>query len=213
MNDNPSIIAIVEGPGEKAAVPGLVRRILWEWLYRHDISNLKAIPANGKPNLLKKFEKFLEYAISEKCAAILVVLDADSDCPQEKASVLVEKATALNLNVPVAIVYARSEYETWFICSLSQDKGKGIRERLRIPESVTAPSNVEDIRDAKGWLNRNMPSHVAYKETSDQEHLTHHIDLELVHSESRSFRRLCHAVEELVHAIDNRESIVTPQTQ
>ena len=213
MSDNPSIIAIVEGPGDKNSVPELIRRILYEWLYRHDISNLKAIPANGKPKLLKKFEKFLEYAISEKCAAILVVLDADSDCPREHAARLVERAAALNLNVPVAIVYAKSEYETWFICSLSQDKSKGIRERLRIPEAVTAPGNVEDIRDAKGWLNRNMPSHVTYKGTIDQVNLTHHIDLDLTHRRSRSFRRLCHAVEELVHAIDNRESIVTPQTQ
>ena len=210
MTDKSNIVAIVEGHGEVAAFPGLMRRILQERLCRYDANILKPIRANGKPALLKRLEKLLGYAILKNCDAILVLVDADNECPSEQAIDLAKKAGALNLNIPVAIVYARSEYETWFIGSLYQDKGKRIRERLGISECVRSPHNVEDIRDAKNWLTSRMPGDRAYKETEDQEPLTHHIDLELAYSRSRSFRRLCHAVEELVHAIDNQAPAVTP---
>ena len=213
MGNNPSIVAIVEGPGEKDAVPGLIRRILYEHLkHNGTYFDMKTIRANGKSNITKKggLEKFIEYALLENCAAILVLLDADDKCPLEKSANLVARVVALNLNVPVAIVYAKSEYETWFISSLSQGVGRGIRQRLGISESVNSPDNVEALTSAKGWLTRNMPIGRSYRETIDQANLTHHIDLDLVHGSSRSFRRLCHAVEELILAIDNCTPIVTP---
>ena len=194
-------------------MPGLVRRILWERLYRYDISRLNAIPAKGKANLVSKFEQLIGYALHENCAAILVLVDADEECPLEESARLVERAAALNLNVPVAIVYANSEYETWFICSLSEDESEGIRARLGIPASVSAPENAESIRGAKEWLINNMSRDLKYQETEDQENLTHHIDIDLTHGRSRSFRRLCHAVEELIQAIDSHIPVVTPSMQ
>ena len=213
MRDSPSIVAIVEGQGEENAVPGLVRRILRERLCRYDISRLNAIPAKGKANLLSKFERLIGYALQKNCDAILVLVDADGECPLEESAELAERAAALNLTIPVAIVYANSEYETWFICSLSEENGEGIRVRLGIPESVIAPDNAESIRGAKEWLINNMPRDMKYQETENQENLTYHIDMNLTHGNSRSFRRLCHAVEELVHAIDNHITIVTPSMQ
>lgn len=210
MNENPTIVAIVEGDGELDAVPELLRRILWERLLRFDISAKKPKAAGGKPDLLNRFEKFLQYALLESCDAILVLVDADEECPLEQVPNLAVRAAALNLNVPVAIVYARCEYETWFICSLSECTGEQIRARLGIPASVNAPQNVEDVRAAKGWLEHHMPNDRGYKETQDQAPLTHHIDLDLTHSRSRSFRRFCHAVDELVYAIDHRSQAVTP---
>ena len=65
-NGNPSIISIVEGKGEKRAVPCLVRRILYERLDRFDLSVKRPKIANGKPNLVKNLEKFLQYAIIER---------------------------------------------------------------------------------------------------------------------------------------------------
>ena len=212
MNHNPSIVAIVEGDGEKKSVPDLVRRVIGERLGRHNILVPPPKIAHSKSNLvtMEKLEKFLRYAIHDKCSGILVLVDADEECPLEEAPKLAARAATLNLKVPVAIVYAKSECETWFICSLSQSGGEGIRRKLGIPETVNAPNNVEDITGAKGWLNRNMPIGRIYKETTHQEILTYDIDLDLVHNNSRSFRRLCHAIEELVHAIDNGVSTVTP---
>ena len=210
MNDNRSIVVIVEGDGEVESAPGLIRRILWERLFRYDISRIKSMPTNSKSNFLRGFEQFLEYAIDENADAILALVDADEECPVEAAGSLVDRASALNLGVPVAVVYAKCEYETWFICSLSEGTGEGIRARLNIASSVNAPENVENIRGAKEWLEGHMPQDQRYRETLDQEPLTHHIDMELAHRRSRSFRRLCHAVEELVDGIDGGEAVVTP---
>ena len=75
---------------------------------------------------------------------------------------------------------------------------------------MTAPENIEGVRDPKGWLTNRMPTNRAYRETIDQESMTHHIDFALAQRRSRSFRRLCHAVEELVFAMDNQLVTVTP---
>ena len=210
MNDGRSIIAIVEGRGEVKAAPGLIRRVLGERLDRYDISLLSPIRANGGPDLVKRFEVHLGHAIDENADGILVLVDADDECPVEGARSLVDRASALDLGVPVAVVYAKGEYETWFISSLSESTGEGIRSRLNIASSVNAPEDVEGIRGAKEWLKRQMPRDQGYKETSDQESLTHHIDMDLTYSRSRSFRRLCHAVKELVRGIDESEAVVTP---
>ena len=210
MNDRLSIVTIVEGHGEVGAAPGLIRRVLWERLRRYDISPVRPIRANGKPDLVNNIEKFLEYAAVGRADAILVLVDAENECPVEQARIIADKASKLNLRVPVAVVYAKSEYETWFISSLSEDTGEGIRTKLNIDPSVNAPENIEDITAAKGWLERHMPQDKGYKETLDQERLTHHIDMDLTHRRSRSFRRMCHAVEELVKAIDGGEVVVSP---
>lgn len=210
MNGIPSIVSIVEGDGDVAAVPGLLRRILWERLGRYDIQVSEAKPANGKPNLLKKFEQFLGYAIIDNCDAILVIVDADKQCPVEEARKLATRAGVLNLGVPIAIVYAKSEYETWFIANLTEYTGAAIRNRLGMSDTEHAPDNVEDVRGAKGWLSERMPGDRAYKETKDQGPLTYHIDLDLTHDKSRSFRRLCNALGELVYAIDQRVAVITP---
>ena len=207
MNDGLSIVAVVEGPGELGAAPGLIRRILWGRLGRYDISRISAVRASGKLDLVNNLELRLGIAMSEGADAVLVLVDADDECPVEAVGSLVDRASALNLGVPVAVVYAKCEYETWFICSLSEDTGEEIRERLSIASSVNAPEDVEDIRGAKEWLRGQGRG---YTETEDQEDLTYHIDMELAHRRSRSFRRLCHAVEELVDAIDGSEAVVTP---
>ncbi len=152
----------------------------------------------------------MEYALIEKCTAILVLLDADNDCPVELARELAQRAYTVNVHVPVAVVCANREYEAWIICSLRGDQECEIRERLEINNQLTLPENVEDLGNAKAWLTNHMPSHRAYKETSDQVVLTHYIDLRLAHDQSRSFRRLCHAVEELMEASSSRLTIVSP---
>ena len=85
----------VEGLGDAKAVPGLVRNILWA-CHSFDIPVARAIRTGGKSSLLNKFEQHLRYAVVEGCTAILVLLDADEECPREKASDLARKATELN---------------------------------------------------------------------------------------------------------------------
>ncbi len=102
----PSIITVVEGPGDAAALPGLLHRLLWEKLKRYDISvaygRKEIVKTNGRPNLLKKLEKFLRYAQSKPgCEAILVLVDSDSDCSVELARELsIRSRKALNKGLP-----------------------------------------------------------------------------------------------------------------
>ena len=76
--------------------------------------------------------------------------------------------------------------------------------RVAVRESETGSTsfisecaeNVEEVTAAKGWLQRHMPDDQRYSENQRSEPLTHHIDMDLTYSRSRSFRRLCHAVDE-----------------
>lgn len=59
------LVPIVEGDGEKEAVPLLLRRVLHERLMMYDVNVLRPIITNGKGNLLRKLEKFLDYALEK----------------------------------------------------------------------------------------------------------------------------------------------------
>ena len=209
MNER-SIIAIVEGHGEENAVPALLRRILWERLGIYDIVIGESKVTKSKGKLIRELEGFIGHAMKDGCSAILVLLDADEECPVELASRLARRAATLNAPVPIAIVCSKSEYETWFICSLSDSEGDGIRRNLGLQSSAVCPENAESIRDAKGWLTGHMPRNRRYSPRTDQDDLTHHIAINLAHEKSRSFRRLCRAVRELADAVDAGASAVTP---
>ena len=208
-----SIMAIVEGRGDEKAVPALLRRFLHERMSRYDIRTPKAKFAGGRSGLESRFENFLNYAVKDGCNAILVVPDADKDCPLELATNLSARAAKASLSVPVAVVCAKSEFETWFICTLSDTRGHSLSGRLDVPMPVCVPDNIEDIRDAKGWLQRHMHRGHRYNPAIEQVDLTHHIVFEVVLVKSRSFRRFSHAVEELVQALDAGVTTVTPHLQ
>ena len=207
----PNIVAIVEGDGEVAALPGLLRRVLQDMHHRYDINiggkNTGIVNAHGRSKLLKRLEQFLGYCRMKKpdCAGILVLLDADDDCPVTLARQLAERCRLYDPGQPVTIVLAKREYEAWFLASLDTIKGNS-----GIPETASLTGNVEDIANPKQQLTAFMPPGQAYKETSHQAPFSQYIDLDQAHANSRSFRRLCHAVEELVDAIDSQLLTITP---
>ena len=188
------IVPIVEGPGDEVAAPVLLRRVLGERLGRYDLEVKRPKKAKGRGRLVKRLESFLEYARrTPRCAAILVLLDADKDCPKELGARLACRALTTGVGIPIAVVCAKPEYENWFLAS---DEG--------------FPGDVEGFRGAKEWLSHKMPSGLAYKETKDQAALSSAIDIEAAFQGSRSFRRLCSALEELVACIDTNKMSVTP---
>ena len=205
-----TIVAVVEGDGEVTAFSGLLRKILHEKNERYDIQvggkNVGMVNAHGKSKLLTKLEDFLAHAQRKPdCAGILVLLDADEDCPVTLANQLSRLCNPSIQSKPVTIVCANREYETWFLASLDTVKGSGY-----IRDTASLTGDAEDIRDPKKWLTDWMPPGQAYKPTTHQASLSSHIDLNLAHANSRSFRRLCHAVDELVDAIDRHQVLVTP---
>ena len=95
-------------------------------------------------------------------------------------------------------------YETWFLASIGTIAG-----HLDLSEVLPSVEDAEAIGNPKAWINRCFPLGRAYKETQDQEAMTHLMDLDLATS-SRSFRRLRHAIDEAIKAIDTGARIVTP---
>ena len=212
MTGNPVIVPIVEGNGEVDAVPILLRRVLGERHSRYDIRIQKPINTRGKTTLLKKFGSFLEYARQDQeCDAVLVLLDGDEDCPRDLATDLAQSAAEINMSIPVAVVCAHREYEAWFVASLDSETGNEIRSRLGISQTTGHQGCIESIASPKRWLQRHMPKGRGYRESQHQPALTEYIDIEHTQRRSRSFRRLCHAVEELLCAIESGTPIVTPQ--
>lgn len=205
-----SIVPIVEGPGDVAALPILLRRLLSERYNRYDVEIANPKPTGGSGKLIKELERFLAYAATTPdCGSILVLIDADDKCPKELADSLASRSKELGLDKPTAVVCAKREYETWFLASLDTIKGKG---RAAISDTASFTGEIESFGGVKGWLSDQMPPDRTYKETTDQPSLTSFIDLSLAHANSRSFRRLCHAVEELLDAMDSGVPVVTPLT-
>ena len=114
------------------------------------------------------------------------------------------------MGVPVAIVCAHHMYEAWFIASLDSPSGEKIMCKLALSEDAEYEGDVESIRSPKRWIEVRMPRDKSYKETVDQAGLSYFIDIEHTRRRSRSFRRFCHAVEELVEGVGLGERAVTP---
>jgi hypothetical protein len=125
--------------------------------------------------------------------AVLVVIDSDDDCPKELGPALLQRATSVRPDLLVSVVLAHREYEAWFVAA-----AESLRARRGIREDVTAPAKPEEIRDAKGWLSKQMPPAQRYSPTQDQVAFSSLFDLELAKSRSRSFRKLCKEVEEIL---------------
>ena len=195
-----TIVPVVEGDGDVAALPELLGRILLEKYDRPDVMVAQGksgvVKANGRTNLEKKLDKFLQHAQNKPgCGAILVLVDADEDCPVTVFQELSRRCKEICPICPVQIVYARREYESWFLASLDTIKGSA-----GIPDTAAFMGDAEGIANPKQWLTDQMPAGRRYKETTDQPALSSRIDLDLAHANSRSFRRLCHAVELLLEA-------------
>lgn len=180
---------IVEGQGDEAAVPVLLRRLLDE----AEIWGL----AVGRPHrrrrtqLVKKdsLQTAVRVAVlREDCTGVLILFDADDDCPKELAPTLEDWAREAAGGKPCAVVMANREYEAWFLACVEALRGKA----SILPDASSHP-DPEASRDAKGELERRMPSNASYSPTVDQATLTAHLDLKIAYQRCRSFRKLVRA--------------------
>jgi hypothetical protein len=181
------ILPIVEGHGEVTAVPILIRRIVAHYapdVYAHVEPPIRA----SRAGLMKagELERTIELAARRTQAVdgILILLDADDDCPRELAEALASRARAARPDRAIAVVIANREYEAWFLAAAESLRGKrGLGEILQ------PPPDSEAIRDAKGWLTHHAAQGLAYRPTIDQPALTDIFDLEQAYA-ARSFRKL-----------------------
>lgn len=185
-----SVCAIVEGDGEVRALPVLLRR-LNAWLTPDcDIRVLEPIVVHRMQFLRRDdvFSRYMELA-AMKCGErgwILVVLDADDDCPRELGASVAARTKAAVGHRSTAIVLANREYEAWFIAAAQSLHGQ--RGFCWTPDDASTPP--ETPRDAKGWIARRMPG-TGYHEVTDQPAFSAKFDLAQARSRSRSFQKLC----------------------
>jgi len=176
---SPVVIAcIVEGDGDREAVPSLLRRL------RDDIVIQTPVKAKRQQVVLaSQLERFAAIADSNVSdgggkGAVLLILDADRDCPATLGPELRDRLRARLPHRPVGCVFAVREFESWIVAGHSD-----------------ASTAADERRESKAWL-RNR--YGRYVETVDQKKLTSKFDLELAVSASRSLRHLSATLDRLI---------------
>jgi Domain of unknown function (DUF4276) len=182
------IAPIVEGHGELQAIKRLLGRIA------RDAAPYSTLRVN-EPIRVKSgsFVNDMEYrnryvslaaakARQQTRGHVLIVLDCEDDCPAELGPRLLRDAEQIAADVPMVVALAYREYETWFLAAAAS-----LADIEGLPVTLTPPPDPEKIRDAKGWLGRQMPH--GYDPISHQLPLTNAFDLSAARSIA-SFDRL-----------------------
>lgn len=183
------VAAIVEGEGEVAALPVLLRR-LDPWRAPGNFTQVLQPIRVRRERFLNREEEFKRHLLlaAAKCGDdgwILVLLDADDDCPAELGGEILERAQRCVPHRRVSVVLANREYEAWFIAAAQSLHGqRGFRFD---PAEIV---DVESPRNAKGWIGARMAAGT-YREITDQPAFSASMDLQQAFQRSRSFRKLC----------------------
>jgi hypothetical protein len=190
-----TIAAVAEGHGEVAALPILLRRIAAE--IAPDLY-LEIPPPfrTGRQALVRPggLERVVQVQ-GDRVAArggVLVVLDADDDCPAALGPHLLERIRATRPDRRTAVVLAVREYEGWFLAS-----AESLAKQRDFPADLKAPIDPESVRGAKEWLTKRRPGR-PYKETADQAALTQRLNVRIARERSPSFDKLWREVERLL---------------
>lgn len=183
------VSCIVEGDGEVAALPILLRRLA-EWRTPEYYCEVLPPIRVRRDRFLNRDDEFRRHLLlaAGKCSDdgwILILLDADDDCPATLGLEVLERARASVPYQSVSVVLANKEYEAWFIAAARSLHGH--RGLVVDPHDAIDP---EIPRNAKGWIKARI-TNKSYGETTDQPAFTACMDLEQAFDRSRSFRKLC----------------------
>lgn len=194
----------VEGKGERpdkdkgrgGAASLLARRILQERFQKYEWQT-DVVKVGHWQNLRKEAPRFVEYLRRRpEVDAVLVLLDLDDGCAAKLAPQLAQTLRELNPPRPIAIVFAVREYEAWFLAAANSLWKKPYE------------GEPEEPRDARGEVRRLFEPE--YEPTTHQPALSAKMSLDEALQNSCSFRRLVHALEELLQAVEQNQSAVTP---
>jgi hypothetical protein len=212
------IAPIVEGYGDVEAVPVLIRRVWQELLggaYAHVLKPIrqprsKLLPNRGastEPNI-EAFDRAVGLATRELCAVetaaprlILILLDADRDCPATLAPTIRAATGDAAGQIALACVLAVVEFETWLVGG-----AQSLGSYLNCGEAP--PPDPERSGVGKGWIQHRI-RRTSYRETVDQPRLTAAFDLAQARKRCPSFDKLCRVLERFApgssdHSLDTR---------
>jgi hypothetical protein len=168
---------VVEGHGDREAVPIVIRRIA-EKLDPALVVHIAPPIRTPKSKLLKpgELERAVELAARKvgSHGAVLVVLDSDDDCPAQVGPELLKRIIQVRSNIVLAVVLAKREFETWFLAA-----AESLRGQRGLSKDLYSPSDPEAVRGAKEWLSQRMESGRTYSDTLDQPALAACFDFDL----------------------------------
>ena len=165
------VAPIVEGHGDVQAVPVLLRKLNPE---------VRIAPPVRFPKSKLMLEADLARAVkiaranidAPEFGLLLLLLDADEDCPAIEGPRLLQTMRSAAWNVPCFVAFAKREFESWII-------GGNSRFGDLDPDAIgAAKARIVQVNGGR------------YKETVDQAALTSHIDIARLEQCSASFRRL-----------------------
>jgi Domain of unknown function (DUF4276) len=177
---------IVEGEGDRQAVPVLARRILAQH-ERFDVTLEPPQLCGDVSKARKRFSDLLGYALKSQCP-VLWVLDCDDKkigCPVEHVEQF--RATLNSLPIarpqPVEFAFFVKEFETLFLAEET-----ALRTHFEIKADVQVDPLALNRRDGKGNINRLLHGGKRYNEVIDQAKIAAKLDLAQCAAVSRDFR-------------------------
>lgn len=191
------LVCIVEGKGEVRAVPTLCARILKEigassWTVDSDPIRRprgtlvdEGIPTHKRPCHARELGRALEMALARDPDGLIVLCDADRDCPAVWGPSAIGTIRARTA-VPATAVMCVLEYEAWLLRTYSDEEHRAAK--VRDPERT---------RGAKEELRKLVPD---YMPTTHQLELTRRIDVTALRTRSRSFDKLVRGIETITAA-------------
>ena len=193
----PMIQPIVEGHGDVAAFPVLLRRLIDE-AQAWNVGIGRPI-RRRRDQLVRETEvtRAVRLALLQRdCGAVLILFDGNSDCPAELGPAVQAWAAAAAGGIPCGVVLAHREYEAWFLASI-----ESLRGYRRIRDDAEAHPDPEGPPGAKEQLEGRMQTGASYLERTDQPAFSARFSLPDAYRRCRSFRKLAGSFGHLVDAM------------
>jgi Domain of unknown function (DUF4276) len=200
------IAPIVEGHSEAKCAELLLQRIWTELLGGPGRMQVLS-PSRGKrdslvhprqADLAAKIEEAHE-SLSRRLrrdssgrGLLLLLLDAEEDCPATLAPRLFARAMAARSDADIACVLAKRELENWFKAAAASLAGV-----CGLPDDLAIPANPE-VGSGDAWLTRQMQRQDRrrkYTKPADAVELARRMDLQQCRDHSPSFDKLCRDLE------------------
>lgn len=200
------IVPIVEGYTEVGCIERLLWRV-WSALLTAPM-RLQVLPASrgnrdalidqNRPDLAEKVEeayaKLAPYLHRDSSSRelLLLLLDAESDCPAELGPMLLERATTARGDAAISSVLAKRMLENWIKGGASTLAGVN-----GLPNPLPARDQFEE-RSGAAWLDQQLRSRNPvrkYKKTADAEMFVRAMNLQEARTNCPSFDKLCRDLE------------------
>ena len=206
---NVYVAPVVEGQTEQGCVERLLHRVWGELLHRPERLQVlepfrghrdALVHANGVALTESVQKAFLKLQAklrrdAEARSLLLILLDAEGNCPAELAPRLLETAKQARGDAPIACVLAKRMLENWIVAGASSLAGvNGLPDPLQPPE---APEE----RSGSAWLIeqlRRRDRARKYTKTADAAVFVRAMNLQECRAKSLSFDKLCRELEAIL---------------